>query len=613
MMIVCYTLTLSFFATILFILLYSIYRKNIKYLLLILFCIVILYPQNKIISYKQEGYVQEIKDKYVIINNNHNSFIAYNINDVNYNDYIIVIGQATKIKNNQTFYNFNYAEYCAKNNIYFQVYADHYKLVRHKFDLRNIVREKIKKSSNFFLYDFMFFNINHYDKNNIINKLGLVIIGFIYLINKFLSYLFYEKTTKIITGLLIIFISIYLHFPYACIRLLISYFLSCIKINKYNKAGLYGILLLLYNPYKVTDIGFIIPFGFKLINCIGKKQKTIIQYFFLTVVQTIYFNYLNILVLLLFKYLKNLLGFLCLICLINFFTFDVNLNLFNSILKLLSNYQNILVIKGNPLGFGLVLYIIIIFKYHHSWQMYILYILFLSSGLFHPITTLTICNIHQGDSIIFHDFFNNTNIIFDTGPENGYANLKNYLNGKSINTVDALFISHYDLDHCANINSLFKDFTINELIDQRKKTYEINNQCFYNLNWLKTTDKNEQSQVILFNYHNLNILLTGDAPISVENDIIKKYPKIHIDLLKVGHHGSNTSSSKKFINYLQPKLALCSAGVNNYYHHPHLDVVNNFNQAGILMLCTKDEGDITIFFTTFFNFFITSSGKIGII
>ena len=77
------------------------------------------------------------------------------------------------------------------------------------------------------------------------------------------------------------------------------------------------------------------------------------------------------------------------------------------------------------------------------------------------------------------------------------------------------------------------------------------------------------------------MLFMADAGISVEQNIMKKYNLYDIDILKVGHHGSKTSSSKEFINQISPKYSLISVGINNWYGHPHEEVLENLNSSNI--------------------------------
>ena len=84
----------------------------------------------------------------------------------------------------------------------------------------------------------------------------------------------------------------------------------------------------------------------------------------------------------------------------------------------------------------------------------------------------------------------------------------------------------------------------------------------------------------------------GDAPSWVEKKIIKDNKAIPCDILKVGHHGSDTSSSEEFIDYINPKTAIVSCGKNNKFGHPSKSVVSTLNKKGIQIRRTDLEGTI---------------------
>ena len=87
-------------------------------------------------------------------------------------------------------------------------------------------------------------------------------------------------------------------------------------------------------------------------------------------------------------------------------------------------------------------------------------------------------------------------------------------------------------------------------------------------------------------------MFMGDAGIDKEKDILEKYNVSKIDVLKVGHHGSKTSSSKSFINEVNPKYSIISVGKNNRYGHPNKEVLNNLEGSKIYR--TDQDGSIEI-------------------
>ena len=117
----------------------------------------------------------------------------------------------------------------------------------------------------------------------------------------------------------------------------------------------------------------------------------------------------------------------------------------------------------------------------------------------------------------------------------------------------------------------------------------------YKLQFLNTKvydNENDNSNVIYFNYNNYKFLFMGDAGVKREKDILDKYNLKDIDFFKVGHHGSNTSSSKEFIESINPKYSLISVGKNNRYGHPNEEILDNLSKSKIYR--TDIDGSIEI-------------------
>ncbi len=109
-------------------------------------------------------------------------------------------------------------------------------------------------------------------------------------------------------------------------------------------------------------------------------------------------------------------------------------------------------------------------------------------------------------------------------------------------------------------------------------------------------DTNPASVVLKVIYGKVSFLLTGDAPVGIERYLVKNHKKrIESTILKLGHHGSNTSSSEFFLKAVNPSLAIISAGKNNHYNHPHPEVVKRVDDLGIKTLSTIDTGTVIIY------------------
>ena len=173
---------------------------------------------------------------------------------------------------------------------------------------------------------------------------------------------------------------------------------------------------------------------------------------------------------------------------------------------------------------------------------------------------------------------------------------------------------HGDYDHIGGAIHLVRDFKVKkvifncgafdeleqeliEVLNKKKISYyscikelNISDNKLYFLNHKDYGNENDNSSVIYTEINNYKFLFMGDARAEVEQDLIEKYNLTDIDVLKVGHHGSKTSSSKSFINEIKPKYSVISAGKNNLYGHPNDSVLNNLIDSQIYR--TDQDGSI---------------------
>lgn len=239
-----------------------------------------------------------------------------------------------------------------------------------------------------------------------------------------------------------------------------------------------------------------------------------------------------------------------------------------------------------------------------------------SIGILRDINTYKESHLYigQGDSTLIS--FRGKNYLIDTGgarQENKIAEkfLFPTLKLRGISKIDGIFISHFDEDHAGNLNKILKKYKVDNIfISHLPEDPEIleNAEKFSNIVILKKGDKvkilgdtlaevlsdsekseeeNDNSMVLLINHRGFKTLFTGDISENVERKINRD-----IDILKVAHHGSRTSTSKEFLENTSPKFALISAGVNNSYGHPHEEVLQNLEKHGIIYYVTARDGQV---------------------
>ena len=157
----------------------------------------------------------------------------------------------------------------------------------------------------------------------------------------------------------------------------------------------------------------------------------------------------------------------------------------------------------------------------------------------------------MGEAINFVNNFKVEKVIFNCGP---YNNLEKDL----INVLDKKKIKYYSC--------------IKELNIDKNKLYFLQTKEYDN--------ENDNSNVIYTELNGYKFMFMGDASITTEKEILDKYNLPNIDVLKVGHHGSRTSSSKEFINEINPKYSVISVRKNNRYGHPNKEVRNSIKRLG---------------------------------
>jgi competence protein ComEC len=205
----------------------------------------------------------------------------------------------------------------------------------------------------------------------------------------------------------------------------------------------------------------------------------------------------------------------------------------------------------------------------------------------------------------------NTTIFFDNG-ERVILPLLNYL---GIKKIDYGIVTHIDADHYGGYVSLILNGMIGEIIkpeldtslskDKRFEEFihnrglpikyfkeqklEVGNAALYflydeNLKSLSGESTNDRSGIFKMEYGHTSFLFTGDVEKRIEKFYVGKYKNfLDSDVLKVGHHGSKTSSSKEFLEYVTPEISLISAGFKNKFGHPSIEIIKRLENVGSII------------------------------
>lgn len=411
------------------------------------------------------------------------------------------------------------------------------------------------------------------------------------------------------------------------ILLSINYLLK-LDIKKIDIVLLTLILCITINPFIIYDIGFIYSYTISFFLILYKnKYKTnnkLLKIIYISLISflvslpiNIYTSYeinflsiiLNIIIVPIVSLILLPLSLLTLI----FPILDNILYLITSILEKISLYtSNINIFKqvlSKPSIILIIIYylviILILSKNKHYYLILILLIFHKTIPLYNSNLEVVMFDVGEADSMLISTPSKKVNILIDTGRGIDINNIIIYLKSIGISKLNYLIITHGDEDHIGGALYLIDNFKVDNVILNKgdyteleveliihlknkniKYTNNINKipllgSYMYLLNTKKFSNENDNSIVTYFEYQKYKFLFMGDSSSKTEEYLINNYNLTNISFLKVGHHGSNTSSSTHFINKITPKVSLISVGRNNFYHHPNKEVLTNLSNSVI--------------------------------
>lgn len=244
-----------------------------------------------------------------------------------------------------------------------------------------------------------------------------------------------------------------------------------------------------------------------------------------------------------------------------------------------------------------------------------------------PLLTVTLLDVGQGDAILLQSP-NGRTMLIDAGPEDAFDAIRAALRVYEIKQLDAVVATHPHADHIGSMADVLKRYPVGAFFttdvpettivyEQMLRALQRNGCPVYNtasgmeivwddavsvkvLNPIAgepAEDANNASIVLRVCYGSTRFLLAADLESAGERRLLDTYgnDRLRADVLKVGHHGSDTSSCKAFLDAVHPSCAIISDGRNNAYGHPHPDVLNRLQAIGASVYRTDTDGVITLF------------------
>lgn len=449
-----------------------------------------------------------------------------------------------------------------------------------------------------------------------------------------------EKLSYFITSLFLIFFAFIASFTPSIVRSVLFFILSSINNVYYlyikPKYLLYIVfsILIFINPFYIYDTGFILSFCISFFILLFNEKNKINNNLLSILVISILSTLSSLPIIINMSYEINILGFInnlffipyvtyivfplsIIVVFISKLSFILNflIIIMEYISKVSSNILNVKLIFPKMSLFLIIIYyvlLILIVKKINLKKIFIIYLSFLYFRCnFDKNNYVYFIDVGQGDSALIVTK-NNKSILIDTGGKVGsnYSLMKSnvipFFKSIGIRKLDYLFITHGDYDHAGYGIDLVNNFNVKNRFTNKGKynslekklniksfnnSYiKIDNVEIYSLNSKLYNNENSDSLVLLVIIDNYKLLFMGDASINTEKDIMNNYDIGDVFILKVGHHGSKTSSSEEFINSVNPKYSIISVGKNNKFGHPNKEVLDTLNDSKIYR--TDQDGSI---------------------
>ncbi|GFH39686.1 DNA internalization-related competence protein ComEC/Rec2 [Lactococcus insecticola] len=319
---------------------------------------------------------------------------------------------------------------------------------------------------------------------------------------------------------------------------------------------------------------------------------------------------------------------------------NIGFQLLESLIKLTDNWLHYPLVLGKPQAIVFLLMLVLTgflidFWRFRKWRLLLmtplLALFFITKN---PVTSsITMVDIGQGDSIFLQDRINRHTILIDTGGRvsfgseeawrvrsstpNASNTLIPYLKSQGVGSIDTLVITHTDEDHMGDLLAVIDQIKVKIIltspgsltnpnfvkilkqtgakvqvaqVGQKLEIFDSYLEVLYP--WAQGDGKNNDSIVLYGNLYQTKFLFTGDLEKEGEASLLTRYPKLDVDVLKAGHHGSKTSSSDAFIKAITPKIGLISCGINNRYKHPNVETLTTFDKYNVVTYRTDLQGAI---------------------
>lgn len=583
---------------------------------------------------KFEGKVVELKKNYVLVEVESQKVVVFGMDDVSMDDVVAWEGKYQKLSGIHSMNAFHFPTNMARRGIFYSSQAENHQILSHKVTLRNALYLKsnqIKDDKSMAFVQEMLFQFSQDEKSFLWVASGMHISYLAFALSKILSRFITRNSSKVLSFCVIAFLGYTTVFSAAILRMLcfqlVAFFMP--KFSYQDRIGCGAFLCIMLAPYMAFNIALLLPLSFQLSRVFYREKAQNFKTSLLICIpfQLYFYHQCNVIQILLFRYIRKVYSLIYIAMLIctcfQFMLFtmpfflwveqacifieNLGFNFFYApplLWMLIWVCSSIWMLEFNSFKSKVVLVLLMLFSQYPNYL--------------NPFGEVTIIDVGQGDCALVRLPFQKGVMLIDV-MGSLYKDVVSdiivpNLKGKGIRHIDQVIITHDDMDHSGGLAQLQELIPVDKVITDKGALLDLGQLKVGDLTSnIKGDDANDNSLVPFFEIDNISYAFMGDISTQIELAILQEYPNLKIDVLKVGHHGSKTSSHPDFIHQSNPKLSIISSGRNNRYNHPNKEVLDTLKNEESTVLNTQFNGDVSIYFSKYFHFFKTAEQEFGII
>lgn len=579
--------------------------------------------------------ITELHSNYCIGKVDHQKVILYNIPSANFDDVIKVQGTYEEIDGIHNEGEFHFPTWANRKGIYYAMNVESSEVLDEGHTLRHQLYQHISslepQSASWLKLVLFQIRDEQREISYMASSSGMH-IQFLLSIWKTVARLFFSDLTIMMSSILmLVIVGISTTFHTSILRMLCTrmvYFLFPAHTSK-DRLGIVILFFICLSPASVYELGFLLPICLQFVYNfnIHHIKRIFITFLCLIPIQFFFFQYIDFFQILLFPLLRIIYG-LC----YGFAWMVLLLPGLSCFLPLFETLQQVLTNMGElfpkwyylPNSLWILLWChyggLYLDKKKRKEMLHLLVLLLYTQGAsyLNPFLQVQMIDVGQGDATLFILPFHQGTMLLDVA---GHKN-KNIpediivpmLQKRGIHYLDKVVITHDDFDHIGGLSQLLQLIEVKEVITTKQAEIDLYGYRFSSPLYEHTYDNANDNSILLslqvFGYH---LLFMGDCSMVCEEDIIREYPNLKADILKIGHHGSKYSSSPAFIHQVDPLIALISSGRHNRYGHPNEEVMTLLENEEVYSLLTAKQGSCTFYFSKYISFYKTADGEFGII